>query len=128
MKFDSKNPYRNLIKNLRRIIKNNNNIEQKEKDLNNLCSYAQTHCSCTFLLSDPALKFFDIDVGSVPDKRDHSDFVLNPWEQVRTEFLNSMTRDRRERASPTVSPVAVIVQFREPPPCRSFQVGTSAGF
>ena len=96
MKFDSKNPYRNLIKNLRRVIKNDN-IEQKEKDLNNLCKYAQTHCSYTFLLSNPALKFFNIDVESVSDKKDPSDFVLNPWELVSTEFLNSMTRDRRER-------------------------------
>ena len=96
MKFNSKNPYKNLIKNLKKVIKNNN-IEQREKDLNNLYAYAQTYCSYTFLLSDPTLKFFDIDVESVPDKRDHSDFVLNPWELVRTEFLNSMTCDRRER-------------------------------
>ena len=96
MKFDSKNPYRNLIKNLRKIIKSED-VEQKEKDLNNLSAYAQTQCLYTFLLSNPALKFFNIDVESVSDKKDPSDFVLNPWELVRTEFLNSMTRDRRER-------------------------------
>ena len=29
--------------------------------------------------------------------KSYSDFKLNPWEMVRTEFLNAMTRDRRER-------------------------------
>ena len=97
MKFDSKNPYRNLIKNLRKIIKSED-VEQKEKDLNNLSAYAQTQCLYTFLLSNPALKFFNIDDKNIFDKKkDHSDFKLNPWEMVRTEFLNAMTRDRRER-------------------------------
>ena len=94
MKFDSKNPYQNLIKNLRSTIKNNN-IEQREEDLNKLCVYAKTQCLYTFLLSDPAFKFLDI--RSMSDKKNHSDFVLNPWELVRMEFLRSMISDRRER-------------------------------
>ena len=41
MKFNLRNPYRNLIKHLQNIIKNDN-IEQREKDLNKLYIYAQT--------------------------------------------------------------------------------------
>ena len=96
MKFNLRNPYRNLIKHLQNIIKNDN-IEQREKDLNKLYIYAQIQCSYTFLLSHPSLKFFDIDARNMSDKKDPSDFALNPWELVRTEFLCAMTRDRRER-------------------------------
>ena len=94
LKFDSKNPYRNLAKNLRKMVLAKTDVEQELKTLE---KYAKTQCSSVFLLSHPSIKFFDVDVNGVSDEEDHFDFSLNPWEQLRTEFLHAMTRDRRER-------------------------------
>ncbi len=94
LKFDSKNPYRNLAKNLRKLVLAKTDVEQELKTLE---KYAKTQCSSVFLLSHPSIKFFDVDVNGVSDKECHFDFSLNPWEQLRTEFLHAMTRDRRER-------------------------------
>lgn len=95
LKFDSKNPYRNLAKNLRKMVLVKTEVEQELKTLE---KYAKTQCSSVFLLSHPSIKFFEVDVNGMSDKEDHSQFSLNPWEQLRTEFLHAMTvRDRRER-------------------------------
>ena len=95
LKFDSKNPYRNLAKNLRKMVLAKTDVEQELKTLE---KYAKTQCSSVFLLSHPSIKFFDVDVNGMSDEEDHFDFSLNPWEQLRTEFLHAMTvRDRRER-------------------------------
>ena len=95
LKFDSKNPYRNLAKNLRKMVLAKTEVEQELKTLE---KYAETQCSSVFLFSHPSIKFFDVDVNGVSDGKDHSEFAMNPWEQLRTEFLHAMTvRDRRER-------------------------------
>ena len=95
LKFDSKNPYRNLAKNLRKMVLTKTDVEQ---ELRTLEKYAKTQCSNVILLSHPSIKFFDVDADGVSDKEDHSEFSMNPWEQLRTEFLHAMSvRDRRER-------------------------------
>jgi len=95
LKFDSKNPYRNLAKNLRKMVLAKTDVEQELKTLE---KYAKTQCSSVFLLSHPSIKFFEVEVNGVSDEEDYFDFSLNPWEQLRTEFLHAMTvRDRRER-------------------------------
>lgn len=95
LKFDSKNPYRNLIKNIRKLILSK--TEDVEKEFLLLETYAQTQCTTNHLYKHPSIKFFNIDVNSVPDEEDHSDFTKNPWEQVRTEFLHAMTCNHDEQ-------------------------------
>ena len=94
LKFDSKNPYRNLIKNLRRLVLTKTDMEYEFSVLE---AYAQTQCSTSYIYSHPSIKFFNIDAKTASAKKDQTAFVKNPWEQVRTEFLHAMTCDRRER-------------------------------
>ena len=94
LKFDSKNPYRNLIKNLRRLVLAKTDMEYEFSVLE---TYAQTQCSTSHIYSHPSIKFFNVDAKTASAKKNQKDFEINPWEEVRTEFLRAMTCDRRER-------------------------------
>jgi len=93
--FDSKNPYRNLEKNLRRCVQNK---KYDDAVLSILLDYAQTKCLTTHLHMHPSIKFFQVDVNSVPaDQIDSGNYLLNPWEILRTEFVHAMNCSIKER-------------------------------
>ena len=84
LKFESKNPYRNLAKNLRKMVLTKTDVEQELKTLE---KYAKTQCSSVFLLSHPSIKFFDVDVNGVSDEEDHFDFSLNHYIDFNLIFI-----------------------------------------
>ena len=85
LRFHHKNKYKNFTKNLYKVIKHENKIHQS-KCFEILEKYIKDVDPSLYLYSHPYLKFFDDDTEC------RNDYSRNPWEMLRTEFLNAMTR------------------------------------
>lgn len=87
------NPYFVFQKTLKWVVSEKKYLE---KTLETLESFAKDKCTKDYIYSHPSIKFFSVSTDKKSDGESYNDYSLNPWEQLRQEFLHSLSLSKNE--------------------------------